>query len=261
MGRGGVGASRRMGRAFAKDVVAGARVRNHPLVLTGLPHRYSSLSSSGPFRASGPRTFERGNSREQSCACGTAQWRGLRGAGSSGRTPHASPGRGTGGLEGGPLVTPLTCESAVYSLCIRCVPGGRPRFGHDSGRNGRFRGHLRVAGRLRRVVVARRCTHHHLRRVMVETPLGPVRIPPTDRPVFSARPRVRPRIRPARPACPSAAPPSRVPTGSLRAPCGPQPAPYRLRTGSVRAPCGTPVTRSSPVRPPGSWHGGARSRA
>lgn len=41
-----------------------------------------------------------------------------------------------------------------------------------------------VVGRLRRVVVARRCTQDHLRRVMVETPLGPVRLPPRTGPFF-----------------------------------------------------------------------------
>lgn len=132
----------------------------------------------------------------------------------------------------GPLVTPSTCESAVYSLCIRCAPGGRLCFGHDSGRNGRFRGHPGVAVRLRRVVVARRCTQHHLQRVMVETPprAGPYP-PPTDRPVFSARPRV-PARGPARPPrqpigrAPVAGPQG-VPIGSMRGPSG-------LRTGSLR---------------------------
>lgn len=41
----------------------------------------------------------------------------------------------------------------------------------------------RVVGRFRRVVVARRCTQHHLRRVMVETPSGRS-VSPTDRPDF-----------------------------------------------------------------------------
>jgi hypothetical protein len=49
--------------------------------------------------------------------------------------------------------------------------GRRPLcFGHDSGRNECFRGHPGVAGRFRRVVVARRCTRQPSRRVMVETP-------------------------------------------------------------------------------------------
>ncbi len=196
-----------MGRAFAKVVAAGARVRNHPPILTGFPHRYSSLSSSGPFRTGGSRKFEPGNSREQSCACGTARWRGLRGAGSSGRAPHVSPGRGTGaGPEIGPRVTSLTCESAVYSLCIRCAPGGWLSFGHDSGRNMRFRGHPGVAGRLRRVVVARRCTQHHLQRVMVETPPRAGPYPP---------PRTGPFFLPGR--GPARGPPRRLPlTGSPR---------------------------------------------
>ncbi len=61
-----------------------------------------------------------------------------------------------------------------------------PCFGHLRALKSAFRGRLRVVGRFRRVVVARRCTQHHLRRVMVETPprAGPSP-PPTDRPVFS----------------------------------------------------------------------------
>lgn len=49
-------------------------------------------------------------------------------------------------------------------------PVRRPCFGRRPALNEGFRGHRRVAGWLRRVVVARRCMQHHLQRVMVETP-------------------------------------------------------------------------------------------
>jgi hypothetical protein len=49
-------------------------------------------------------------------------------------------------------------------------PLNPPRFGHDHALNQRFRSHRGVVVRFRRVVVARRSTQHHLRRVMVETP-------------------------------------------------------------------------------------------
>ncbi len=59
---------------------------------------------------------------------------------------------------------------SLQPLRVPCSPVNQPCFGHDSGRNDRFRGHPGVAGQLRRVVVARRCARHHLQRVMVETP-------------------------------------------------------------------------------------------
>ncbi len=132
----------------------------------------------------------------------------------------------------GPLVTPSTCESAVYSLCIRRAPGGWLRFGHDSGRNRCFRGHPGVAVRLRRVVVARRCTQHHLRRVMVETPprAGPYP-PPRTGPFFvpgrgSAQAAARGSAPPA--------PPARRPRPRRGSPTGPN----GLHAGPSRFPCG-----------------------
>lgn len=147
---------------------------------------------------------EPGNSREQSCARGTAQWRGLRGAGST-----AGPGAAAAGPTAGPapvkpavrVVSPGRGKRAsapsrrsadtaapLQPHAHHRPPGDTRRFGHRSGRNKGFRGHPGVAGRLRRVVVARRCTQHHLRRVMVETPprAGPSP-PPRTGPFFSAR--------------------------------------------------------------------------
>ncbi len=187
-----------MGSAFAKVVVAGARVRNHPRIPTEAPHRYSSLSSAGPFRTGGHVNSSQIIRVSKAARAAPRSGGGCAVPGQGGVRSTRHPVGGWGpGLGAGPLVTPLTCESAVYSLCIRCAPGGRPRFGHDSGRNERFRGHLGVAGRLRRVVVARRCTQHHLQRVMVETPpragpyppprTGPFFLPGRRPPVSTAR--------------------------------------------------------------------------
>jgi hypothetical protein len=64
-------------------------------------------------------------------------------------------------------------------------PGNQLFSSHDPTLETGFRGHPRVAGRLRRVVVPRRCTQHHSRRVMVEAPprAGPSP-PPRTGPFF-----------------------------------------------------------------------------
>jgi hypothetical protein len=72
----------------------------------------------------------------------------------------ASHPSGPQGEANPPDPAPGTPDSPAYGPC----------FGQNRALNEGFRGHRRVAGRLRRVVVARRCTQHHLRRVMVETP-------------------------------------------------------------------------------------------
>ncbi|NHI07460.1 hypothetical protein STPH2_2824 [Streptomyces sp. KO7888] len=119
------GPSGRKGRTFANIRACGRRVRNQPPILTGCPHRYSPVSSSGRIRAARSRKFGPGNSREQSYARGTAQWRGLRGAGSSPGVPVASPGRGkrgtaracpVSGSGSGPTGTPtprVRCDVAM----------------------------------------------------------------------------------------------------------------------------------------------------
>jgi hypothetical protein len=206
--RGLLGASRDgssgcMSGTFANIGPLGERVRDHPSILTGWPHRYSSLPPLGRIRPLWSRRFGPGNSREQSCACGTAQWRGLRGARSSGRSPVVSPGGGKWDWSRHPALggwrarfaEVLSFVSPHQMPCSTVIPLS---FGHDPGRNECFRGHPGVAGRLRRVVVARRCTQHHLRRVMVETPPragpspphGPARflcaeVGPKHRPEFS----------------------------------------------------------------------------
>lgn len=99
-----------------------------------------------------------GNSREQSCACGTAQWRGLRGAGSSGGPPGESPGGGKCGRPDRRLVTRVpVCGDATEPppgalatqpfLPLLSPSSPHPlSFGHDSRRNRCFRGPPGVAG-------------------------------------------------------------------------------------------------------------------
>lgn len=62
-----------------------------------------------------------------------------------------------------------------------------------------LRGHPGVAGRFRRVVVPRRCTQHHLRRVMVETPPRAGPSPPHGPARFSCPPSRADAPRPRRP--------------------------------------------------------------
>jgi hypothetical protein len=140
------------------------------------------------------RKFGRGNSREQSCAGGTAQWRGLRGARSpsircGGAVQGDAVARGRSGRRLGvkrPCAARFTRRGDVGTshptgpqgaanppdpVAEHPVsPAQGPCFGQKPARSEGFRGHRRVAGWLRRVVVARRCTQHHLQRVMVETP-------------------------------------------------------------------------------------------
>ncbi len=99
-----------------------------------------------------------GNSREQSCACGTAQWRGLRGARSSGGPPGESPGGGKCGRPGRRLVTRMpVCGDATepplgalatqpFLPLLSPSSPHPPSFGHDSRRNRCFRGPPGVAG-------------------------------------------------------------------------------------------------------------------
>lgn len=125
------------------------------------------------------------NLAQRRCRNGKAANR-RRPGGGSGSSGRSWPGHPSGGCRDippewpqraahPPDPAPATPDSPAYAPC----------FGHERALNEGLRGHRRVAGRLRRVVVARRCTQHHLRRVMVETPprAGPSP-PPTDRPVF-----------------------------------------------------------------------------
>lgn len=125
-------------------------------------------------------------------------------------------------------------------------PGNQLFSSHDPAVKTGFRGHPRVAGRLRRVVVPRRCTQHHSRRVMVEAPprAGPSP-PPRTGPFFvPSRSRSAPvgcRRSPTRPSAYVRAPlpyPPRPPSRTL-----PRPAPRPLLSW-WRRDDGVPVARS-----------------
>ncbi len=127
-----------------------------------------------------------------------------------------------------------------------------PGSGHKNPLNRPLRGLPGVVGRFRRVVVSRRCTQHHLRRVMVETPLGPVRLPPTDRPVFScplSGPPPDAAPPPSAGRCPAALRrmlPSRQPPAASRQP------PAASRQPPSPVPSGPAATPSVPRRSSGS---------
>ena len=141
-------------------------------------HRFSTslcrLADSAPR---GRVSSERGNSRQQSCA---GWYRAAEGAarylppepvrtGGNGRVRSAPSPLGRTSEAGGPPWS-VVVRTPWFSLNSPRAPWISPRSGHDLPLNERFHGHPGVAGRLRRVVVARRCAQHHLRRVMVETP-------------------------------------------------------------------------------------------
>ncbi|CAM5256588.1 hypothetical protein STENM223S_10245 [Streptomyces tendae] len=166
------------------------------------------------------------DSREQSYARGTAQWRGLRGAGSSRSAPSASPGRGRRhpapvrarrrtGRRPGPTfrhsVPPRIRRSPGVQRVPAMIQGGM--------------GASAPSGRRRTTPESSCGTPMHA----ASLTKGYGGNPPSGRSV--SPPRTGPFFRIA-----------------FRTPlCPPGP--------------GAPVTRSSPVRRPGAWHGGARSRA
>ncbi|MCO4695607.1 hypothetical protein LRR80_01658 [Streptomyces sp. RO-S4] len=172
--------------------------------------------------------------------------------------PRGSPVGGTAGRVAGMVQgwchtvhrVPSTHVFRAISLCS----------GHPKPVKRPFRGLPGVAGRFRRVVVPRRCTQHHLRRVMVETPLGPVRLPPTDRPVFLCprfragpppyvRPPNRPRHLPS--GHPSGSPPG-APRTASRAP-SPAAGVAACRTSLRHRPLSSPpVPRARAARRPPS---------
>ncbi len=133
-----------------------------------------------------------------------------------------------------------------------------PGSGHKNPLNRPLRGLPGVVGRFRRVVVSRRCTQHHLRRVMVETPPragpspphGPARFfMPAFRPSAGHPPRRPPPDTPPaalRRMLPSRQPPaaSRQPPAASRQP----PAASRQPPAASRQP--PAASQPSPV-PPG----------
>lgn len=142
------------------------------------------------------------------------------------RPSSGSPVGGTAGRVAGKVQGWChTVHRVPSALFFRAIS---PGSGHKNPLNRPLRGLPGVVGRFRRVVVSRRCTQHHLRRVMVETPprAGPSP-PPTDRPVFHARfPALR-RTLPSRPPAGAAQPPaaSRQPPSPV--PSGPAADPVR----------------------------------
>ncbi len=114
------------------------------------------------------------------------------------------------------------------ALFLRAIS---PGSSHKNPLNRPLRGLPGVVGRFRRVVVSRRCTQHHLRRVMVETPPragpspphGPARFfMPAFRPSAGHCPR-RPPADAAQPPAASRQPPaaSRQPPAASRQPAQP----------------------------------------
>ncbi len=111
-----------------------------------------------------------------------------------------------------------TVHRVPSALFFRAIS---PGSGHKNPLNRPLRGLPGVVGRFRRVVVSRRCTQHHLRRVMVETPPragpspphGPARFfMPAFRPAAGRYPAARRRTLPRRP------PPEAAPSPAARRP-------------------------------------------
>lgn len=187
-------------------------------------------------------------------------------AGSSGRS---SPGHPSGGPPkglsrcGSHGVT--SCTAAPHPSLFGGIP---PRFGHVNGLNDGFHGHRGVVGRFRRVVVARRCTQHHLRRVMVETPPragpspphGPARFSFSSRPpwggpracrtnIRAAGPQPGPHGAPEHPAHPLPPAPAPAPARAPGLPPSPAPGarcPAARRRATAR---GSPPPSRSPPSP------------
>ncbi|SDC68625.1 hypothetical protein SAMN05216505_103156 [Streptomyces prasinopilosus] len=140
----------------------------------------------------------------QSCADGITQWRGPRDARSvvpspgpfrrwvkwaflTGSPVGGTAGRVTGAGPGGGRAGPRPARCPGFTEFLRGEP---PHPGCRSARNACLRDRRGVAGRFRRVVVARQCTQHHSRRVMVELPpSGRSVSPPRTGPFFFARAR------------------------------------------------------------------------
>lgn len=179
----------------------------------------------GLVRATAPHLgSDQVDSRQQSCAEGSPR----SGGGCAAPAPPASPAsppvapppgqagaaagvtrrgdsrksdRKGAGLVSHPAQSP---HSAPSALVLRVFSLGS---GQERPLKRPLRGHPGVAGRFRRVVVPRRCTQHHLRRVMVETPPRAGPSPPHGPARFSCPPSragaPRPRRLPRAPPAPS----------------------------------------------------------
>ncbi len=153
------------------------------------------------------------------------------------RPSSGSPVGGTAGRVAGKVQGWChTVHRVPSALFFRAIS---PGSGHKDPLNRPLRGLPGVVGRFRRVVVSRRCTQHHLRRVMVETPprAGPS---PPHGPArffharFPALRRTLPRRPPpdaAQPPAASRQPPaaSRRPPAASRQPGSPRPSGRSLR--------------------------------
>ncbi len=231
-------------RAGARPVRIPSRaaIRSAPRLPSGLPAAPPRRRRTPPSPACGRRTSAGEGASPRRGLCPAALPDGAR------RCPRAPGCAQYVKRAPRPRVTPL--ELSLPRTGNR-RPGRKPAI-----RRGRA-----VAGWSRRVVVARRCTAKHLRRVMVETPprAGPSP-PPTDRPVFfsPARPAEgAPRARPKGPRAPGEESLARR-RGALRAPAARPRAPVRAtRAGGLSScrprcssPASTPRTCRSPPAPP-----------
>ncbi len=113
------------------------------------------------------------------------------------RPSSGSPVGGTAGRVAGMVQGWChTVHRVPSALFFRAIS---PGSGHKNPLNRPLRGLPGVVGRFRRVVVSRRCTQHHLRRVMVETPPRAGPSPPHGPARF-----FMPAFRPAAGGCPAA---------------------------------------------------------
>ncbi len=128
-----------------------------------------------------------------------------------------------------------TVHRVPSALFFRAIS---PGSGHKNPLNRPLRGLPGVVGRFRRVVVSRRCTQHHLRRVMVETPPRAGPSPPHGPARF-----FMPAFRPAAGGCPAA---RRPPPAARR----PPPAARRPPPSALRPPPDAALRRMLPSRQP-----------
>ncbi len=186
------------------------------------------------------------------------------------RPSSGSPVGGTAGRVAGKVQGWChTVHRVPSALFFRAMS---PGSGHKNPVNRPLRGLPGVVGRFRRVVVSRRCTQHHLRRVMVETPPragpspphGPARFfMPAFRPSGGCCPAALRRMLPRRPPADAAQPPaasrqppavSRQPSAVSRQPSAasrqPPAASRPARFPPAQRPTPSVPRRSSGSRPP-----------
>ncbi len=152
------------------------------------------------------------------------------------RPSSGSPVGGTAGRVAGKVQGWChTVHRVPSALFFRAIS---PGSGHKDPLNRPLRGLPGVVGRFRRVVVSRRCTQHHLRRVMVETPPragpspphGPARFfMPAFRPSGGRCPAALRRTLPSRPPPDAAQPPAASRQPPAAQPGSPRPSGRSLR--------------------------------